>query len=220
MVWDVIRIVIGSLLSTGILVVALLYVFKSSFERLLDQEVEKFKAKLSEDLERVKAELRLDESERNLKLRLLLEFRGRQLKEFYWPIYLGLQKDNVIWRRITDKNNPDDSLRSDLGTAIERDTILPNHNFMVSVIEKSLYLAEADDELLGELLHYLRHVAVYNALRTSKEARQTSREELFPDDVGESWPKDLFPMIEQRLKDLQEQYNELLRLQGRDSECE
>ena len=29
-----------------------------------------------------------------------LEFLERQLTEFYWPLYWGLQKDNAVWQRV------------------------------------------------------------------------------------------------------------------------
>jgi hypothetical protein len=45
----------------------------------------------------------------------------RQLSEFYWPVYLRLQKDNTVWRRLLDKNrDPTDPLRQ-IGMKIETD---------------------------------------------------------------------------------------------------
>ncbi len=129
------------------------------------------------------------------------------MREFYWPVYFGLQKDNVIWRRILDKRDSKDELQRSVGGVIESDVVLPNHARLVSVIEENLYLAEADEELEKLLLAYVRHVAVYTSMRTAGE------ELMFPIKEGEAWPDGLFPAIESRLRSLQADYNRLLDLQ-------
>ena len=39
-----------------------------------------------------------------------LEFLERQLSEFYWPLYIRLEKDRSIWKRILDINKETNSL--------------------------------------------------------------------------------------------------------------
>jgi hypothetical protein len=133
-----------------------------------------------------------------------LKFVERQLSDFYWPIYLRLQKDNVVWRRILDRNKGNDALRQKVGVEIERNFILTNHDEIVKIIESNIYLAKADDELLEPLLKYLKHIAVYKAMRAAGCYDKD------PIHLQEPWPRDFFPVIEERTKALQSQYDKLL----------
>src|SRR6185295_3529658 len=139
---------------------------------------------------------------RNKKLELL----ERQLSEFYWPVYLRLQKDNAVWQKILDSRNKEDSLRQRVGTEIEKTFILPNHDEIIKLIESKIHLAKADAELLKQLLTYIRHIAVYKAMRSSGVF------EYDPIHLGEPWPEKLFPLIEERVKALQQNYDTLLDL--------
>jgi hypothetical protein len=144
-----------------------------------------------------------------LRLAKKVEQLGRQLAEFYWPIYLRLQKDNAVWERILDKRKPEGSLDHKLGEIIEREHVLPNQEEIVRIIESSVHLAEPDPEFAAILVRFLRHVAVYKALRASGDTNT------FPLTVGEPWPERLFPEIEKRTRAVQEEYNRLLRLDHR-----
>lgn len=132
-----------------------------------------------------------------------LEFLERQLTEFYWPLYWGLQKDNAVWERILDRNKLD-STKKTIARGIEQDFILPNHREMVDIITSRIHLSEADPELESLLLAYVRHVAVYTAMRKGRIEDQD------PIAQGEPWPEELFPVIEKHTKRLQEKYNELV----------
>ncbi|MEM9080840.1 MAG: hypothetical protein AAGC74_09135 [Verrucomicrobiota bacterium] len=274
---DFIQTLLGNLLATGGLLAASIYIFKQSFERLLDKRVEAYKGQLAEDLEHLKANLaagleqvklasaknlellrsdkraeenakdaefrtllehlkaelaasleqvrlasaknlehlksekRTEENTKDARFRSLLEFRGKQLRDFYWPLYLGLQKDNVMWRRILDKRDSNNELKKNVGAVIERDVVLPNHSELVRLIESNLYLAEADKELEQLLLGYIRHVSLYQAIRTAGE------EMIFPLKLGEEWPHDLFPRIKERTHILQAEYDAMLKNQEREA---
>jgi hypothetical protein len=130
----------------------------------------------------------------------------RQLSEFYWPMYLRLQKDNTVWRRLLDKGKEEDNPLRRIGSRIEIDFILPNHNELVKIIETKIHLAEPDAALQAALLSYIDHVAVYNAAIAAgfTDLHGSQRELLTP------WPRDLFPLIEERALKLQRDYVILL----------
>jgi hypothetical protein len=130
----------------------------------------------------------------------------RQLSEFYWPMYLRLQKDNTVWRRLLDKGKEEDNPLRRIGSRIEIDFILPNHNELVKIIETKIHLAEPDAALQAALLSYIDHVAVYNAAIAAgfTDLHGSQRELLTP------WPRDLFPLIEERTLKLQRDYVILL----------
>lgn len=214
-----IQFVFSNLITTGALLAVGGFIFKAAFTKVLDKEMEKFKGglakdlevfkgDLAKDLESFKYDLRLEENAHQLKLQTQLDIKGRQLQEFYWPLYLGLQKDNVVWSNILHKRDPNNELLKKLGATVEKETILPNHNRLVSIIEEKLHLAQANDELMDALLRYIKHVSVYNALNQANN-------QMLPEEIGEVWPQDLFPMIEKRLRQLQKEYNDLLEIQQR-----
>lgn len=62
-----------------------------------------------------------------------LEFIERQISEFYWPIYLRLEKDNVMWKRIKSLSAEKNVLPEAASEAIEKDFILKNHQEIVEI---------------------------------------------------------------------------------------
>ena len=130
----------------------------------------------------------------------------RQLSEFYWPMYLRLQKDNTVWRRLLDKGKEEDNPLRRIGSRIEIDFILPNHNELVKIIETKIHLAEPNAALQAALLSYIDHVAVYKAAIAAgfTDLHGSQRELLTP------WPRELFPLIEDHTLKLQREYVILL----------
>jgi hypothetical protein len=135
-----------------------------------------------------------------------LQLIERQLSEFYWPIYLRLQKDNAVWKRILDQNRKDNDFLNKIGATIETDFIIPNHEEMVKIIESKVHLAQLDEELSDSLLSYIKHVTVYKAAKkVGIENLHGTQRDLLP-----PWPKNFFPAIERRTNTLQAEYDELL----------
>jgi hypothetical protein len=88
----------------------------------------------------------------------------KQLSQFYWPVYLYLEKDNLIWERLQDRDQDPESAASKLSRQIEGGVILPNHREAMSTIEGNLHLA-ADSAIVDGSLRYVRHVKLYEMLR-------------------------------------------------------
>lgn len=162
----------------------------------LNRNLEAFKSKsaLKNDLERLRDQKQLD----------LLQ---AQLSQFYWPVYLGLQVDNAVWEKILQRESID-QVGAAVGRRIESDFILPNHDAVVKTITANIHLAAPGSELMDELLKYLRHVAVYRALRASDNAN------IDPISVGEPWPSDLFPAIRKATLVKQQEFEALLYHRG------
>lgn len=137
-----------------------------------------------------------------------LQLLERQLSEFYWPIYLRLQKDNVVWKRLLDRKKDKSDPLNKIGTEIETHFILPNHDEIVKIIETKIHLAKPNEELLEPLLAYMKHVAVYKA---SKSAGYSDvHNDPFLIKLQEPWPEGFFPAIEKRTKALQSEYDNIL----------
>lgn len=158
---------------------------------------------LNRGLEKVKSELAIRNEFAKLRDAKRLEFLDKQLSQFYYPLYIRLHIDGVVWKRILDKHNGDDEMRRKVGDSVERNTIFPNHDEMVKIIQSNIHLAESDADAFDQMLKYVRHVAVYKAMR---ESGVHDRD---PIALGEPWPDRFLPMIESTTAKLQWQYDQL-----------
>ena len=137
-----------------------------------------------------------------------LDFLEKQLSQFYWPLYLHLQKNNVIWQHLVDGKSFDHEIKKRVDKQLYGSLVLANHDDMVKVIESFIHLAQADKKLEELLLRFIRHVAIFKALR------QVGIDNIDPIGLGEPWPQELFPKVEARTRQLQQEYDKEL---GRDS---
>lgn len=136
-----------------------------------------------------------------------LEFIERQISEFYWPIYLRLEKDNVMWKRIQYLSHEKNILPEAVSNVIEKEFIIKNHQEVVEIIENKIHLVENTNNsktLINELLQYIKHVAVYKTIRSVTELQR-----LNPIDLNEPFPEKLFPLIENNFRELQNRYEYL-----------
>lgn len=154
------------------------------------------------DLERDKVVLR-NEIQRAKRTREM-EFKEKQLSEFYWPIYFRFAKDSAIWKVIPQLSDAAKVVPDAVGREMELTHLIKNHEEIVSILESNIYLAGADEGLVETLAAYIRHVAVYKALRA------TNTYNLNPIDVGEPMPDDIIVMIESRLRQIQLDYEKLI----------
>jgi hypothetical protein len=132
-----------------------------------------------------------------------VQFLEQQLSQFYWPMYLHLQKDNLYWERLMERNQDPKSSQSRLSLQIESGVILPGHKEAMAVIEANLHLA-GDSTVVQESLRYVRHVKLYAMLRAAGIKDD-------PVTHGEPYPRDYFPLIQQRVDALQSEYDNLIR---------
>lgn len=127
----------------------------------------------------------------------------KRLREFYWPIYLRLQRDNVVWEKILQRGSEDEEAKS-VAQVIENEVILPNHLKIISLIESGMHFVRGDKELEAALLAYMRHVDVYRSIRAAGVKGKD------PTYFDEPYPGDFFEVIENRVFRLQKLYDEIL----------
>jgi hypothetical protein len=127
----------------------------------------------------------------------------RRLREFLWPIYLRLQRDNVVWEKILQRDS-EDSENKKVAHQIEKDIILPNHLEVISIIESGMHFVRDDSELESALLAYVRHIDVYRSIRA---AEIQDKDPIY---FNEPYPKEFFRIIENRVKRMQKEYDGIL----------
>jgi hypothetical protein len=180
--------IIKTIIDKGLLAIIIIFI---TYKVNQISEVEKNKADLEQEITKSKRQIRIQNLE-------------KQLSVFYWPIYLRLQKDNALWHRIGSLSGTSDTLPREIGNNIERAYIIKNHNEIVDIIDKNIYLSQLSQQELDTLVRYTQHVAIYNAILLQKERKYN------PIDLKEPFPKGLFPIIESNLKSLQSEYDELI----------
>jgi len=126
-----------------------------------------------------------------------------RLREFYWPIYLRLQRDNIVWEKILPKNKASPEERK-LARQIEEDILLPNHAEILTIIRSGMHHVRDDKELERSLLAYVRHADVYRCLRAANIWDKD------PIRFGEPYPPDFFQLIDRNVKLLQAEYDRIL----------
>ena len=127
----------------------------------------------------------------------------KRLREFFWPIYLRLQRDNVVWNKILQRENENPEKKK-VAHQIEADVILPNHIEIISLIERGMHFVRNDKELEQALLGYMRHVDVYRSIRA---AGIFDKDPIY---FGEPYPDGFFRVIEDRVNKLQNKYEAIL----------
>jgi hypothetical protein len=156
-----------------------------------------------------RAQLRIDAAEqesRSLKrdsaLRSIdarIAFLERRLENLLWPLTLCMRKDDAIWQRIPGLYEDGTQLPTKAGALVELGVLLPNHNRAVEVIEQNFHLVATESSLIGPMIQYIRHVAVFRSLREAGF-------KLNPIDVNEPFPTE-FPerlqgYLEQSMQEL------------------
>jgi hypothetical protein len=172
---------------------------------LVNRGLETFKSELARRDRAEASRLALANELAKLKSDTHLKFLERQLSQFYWPVLLRLQKDSSVWRRVPALSNGDNVFPKEIGERIEKFVILPNHEETVRIIESNIHLVQ-DEKVVTLLEKFIRHVAVYSALRSSGS-------ELNPIDLGEPYPDELSPLLAKKTRELQDRYNTLLQFE-------
>jgi hypothetical protein len=152
------------LLIVGLWINRLLEAFKAQQATLL----ETFKGQQALSLEAFKSERSFENELAKLRDAKQIEFLEKQLSQFYWPIYMRLEIDNAVWERILDKENGEDQLRQRIGKEIEKNFIIPNHEEIVKIMQSNMHVAVPDAKTFQAILQYIRHVAVYKAMRAAE----------------------------------------------------
>ena len=146
------------------------------------EEVEKRKD-LEEQIEQIKKQ------KHETEIREKIDLLELQLERFYWPISLFMKNDDAVWHRVPSLYDDGTQLPTKAGASVEEYFLLPNHDKAVKVIEDNFHLIGSNEDLIQELIKYIRHVAVFKSLRLSGAKEN-------PIDVGEPFPKGLVKLIE------------------------
>lgn len=192
--------IIKVLLENGLLAVAVALV-----GYWINRSIEKFKSNEAVFLELKKQNLTLQNTIIQDKRDRKLKHIESQLKEFYYPIYYRLQKDDALWRLSPQLSKKEGSLPVEANDLIEKKYILKNHQEIVEVIESKSNLIEEDSEFQEQIREYIKHVAIYETIRSVDTLKH-----LNPIDFQSHYPKQFKVLVENKIKVLRTEYEQLL----------
>ncbi len=177
---------IASLLSTASVVAVGGYLFKTSFERLLDKKMEVFKQQLD-----------ISKALHELTLKSQIEFRERQLAEYYGPISAILKRGALLYK-VFEKGK-----LSGIEPTINA-VIVDGNNAIVNILLHKSHLV-AGSTLPESYVRFLTHVALWSAFRTSKAHISPPTIEEFPEaHYPVDFEADIFRTTEKLKKELVE----------------
>jgi len=134
----------ATLLSGGLFLAASVYVLKAALSQVLAKQLEQFKQ-----------QLQVDSKMRELTLKSEIEFRERQLGEYYGPIYALLRRGEPIYR-LWEKDR-----LVDIDFAVNK-LLIDGNNAIVEIILKKSHLV-AGPKIPESFIRFLTHVAVWHS---------------------------------------------------------
>lgn len=153
---------VAGLLSGGLVLAASIYLFQQAFSRLLDKQMEVFKQ-----------QLQVDTKMRELTLKSQIDFRERQLGEFYGPIYAYLRRGKPIYRLWVEGRL--DEIEPD----INRLFVEANDAIVAIILGKSHLVAGA--RVPDSFTRFLTHVAVWHGYMKTEHGGVPLSQEEFPE---------------------------------------
>ena len=158
--------VLSGVISSGAVVGLIYYVGKETYKDILNRKLETFKSDLNRDMERFKydlsealekhkQELGIEATRRQLTLQSQIEFKERQLSEFYGPVYSLLKRI----RPIDDLRN--DRRLEDIET-VALQIIRESNDKIVEIILTKGHLIQGE-RIPESYTGFLSHVPVWHA---------------------------------------------------------
>ncbi|HAP24658.1 MAG TPA: hypothetical protein DCR74_03160 [Achromobacter sp.] len=140
---DYLKVILAGLTSGTVVGAIGTFVFQAFFSRLLDKRMEIFRQ-----------QLQIDTKVRELTLQSQIEFRERQLGEFYGPIYALLRRGEPIYRLWLEERlaEIDDEIRR---------LCMETNNTIVDIIMKKSHLV-VGEKIPRSFTLFLTHVAVWH----------------------------------------------------------
>ncbi|NMG72895.1 hypothetical protein [Parazoarcus communis] len=167
-------------------IAALVWFAYSQSQKALDRAQSRIDA-----AEQESRDLKRDSALRSIDARIA--FLERRLESFLWPLTLCMRKDDAIWQRVPGLYEDGTQLPTKSGAIVELSVLLPNHNRAVEVIEQNFHLVATESSLVGPMIQYIRHVAVFRSLREAGL-------KLNPIDVNEPFPTEFPEKLQEHLE--------------------
>ena len=184
------NLVIANLFSSAVVLTTGTYFFKQVFNRLLDKRMESFKQ-----------QLQVDSKTRELALRSQIDFRERQLGEYYGPIYAYLMRGKPIYRLQSEGQ------LDDISESIEALFVSANEAIVAMILQKSHLVA--GERMPVAFTDFLTHVAVWHGFMSTTGGGVPLSKDDFPEAYYPiEFEEEIFATTERLKKELFELHNQ------------
>ena len=131
-----------------------------------------------------------------------IQYLKSKLQLFLDPVLQAIEIDNITWERIQSLSDDKDVFSKKLSVAVEHDFLMENHKKAAECVQKNLHFLALDHPLRKTLIEYVKHVAVYAALRKTGE-------DLNPIDVNVEFPDQLESLLRIEFEQAQAAYDRI-----------
>lgn len=210
-VWSIALSVLASLGGGGVIIFAFSnWLGKIWASRIMESE----KARYSHELEKSKAELSMMATDRERKLKSLMDHYERQIEEFYGPLFNMVHQvfvaNHIQWEMLnTKKDGGAPHLSADQAEAVtdyfQTTYFYPLHDEIIKIIRSKLYLIEGS-EMPESFYKYLKHAAQERDQRTLWKEHHINTAFL----EGQPWPQHFYSDIKQGFEQAMQNYEHCL----------
>ncbi|GEM_PF-5541963 len=169
-----------------------------SIER--ENEINKIKEQLTADISKINSqhqrqiELLIEGTRQQREKQISeiqLDFVGKQLSEFYWPIYSRLEK-----RQSLKSNSEGTYINDRIDTLLQ----LKNHLEIIDILETNMHLATPDEDFISASNKYIEYVGLFESFKKMKFVT-------IPDELDLVFPDQFYDIVKERTLALQQFYN-------------
>ncbi len=128
-----------------------------------------------------------------------VEYYKNKLIYFFNPLIACIEFDNAIWKSLSMLSDSEDVFSENLSTEVEKSHLLSNLITARDLVRGNLHYVHMDSDLYRVLIEFIRHVSVYESIRTSDE-------ECNPIDVGAPFPSKLEEIVKKEYKETINRY--------------
>ncbi|MCW8878415.1 MAG: hypothetical protein OQK04_03510 [Kangiellaceae bacterium] len=155
-------------------------------------------------LARLKSSTDFESSIKSEHYKAEVDYYKNKLTQFLNPLISCIEFDNSIWRNLSMLSDANDTFSVNLSKEVEKNHLLSNLVTARDLVRQNLHYVKMNGLLYSQLIEFIRHVSVYESIRSSGENCN-------PIDVGAPFPSDLEDLLRSEYIETIERYNELVK---------
>jgi hypothetical protein len=133
-----------------------------------------------------------------------VDYYNSKLINFLNPLISCIEFDNSIWRNLSMLSDAPDTFSENLSKEVEKTHLLSNLIIARDLVMKNLHYVKMNSSLYKELIEFIRHVSVYESIRSAGENCN-------PIDVGAPFPSKLEELVRNEYVETIDRYEELIK---------
>ncbi len=137
-------------------------------------------------------------------LRKRTDFLERQLSEFYWPILIQLEKNDMVWNQVKNSDLVKGTISNEFYNKMKQEFFFPNNEEILRIIETKFYLSQSPDSLNSLIQEFVKHQSIFQGIKLHL------KDDTLPDEFGIPYPAALLEEVRNFTEKLQKEYDKLI----------